>query len=101
MADEHKLHIDSDWKAQAHAEMERLAEKEAAKSAAPDPNEGELPPADFRALVGAFASQAMMSLGAYADPQTGRPVIDIMGAQYAIDLLGVLEEKTKGNRTEE
>jgi hypothetical protein len=39
----------------------------------------------------------MMGLGAYGDPQTGRVVIDLVGAQFAIDLLGVVEEKTRGN----
>ena len=60
-----------------------------------------MPPADFRTLVATLASQAMMGLGAYGDPQTGRVVIDVVGAQFAIDLLGVLEEKTKGNLTPE
>ena len=99
-----KLHIDSDWKAQAQAEKDRLAEKEAARAAqAPtgELGEGELPPADFRALVATLASQAMMGLGAYGDPQTGRVVLDVVGAQFAIDLLGVIEEKTKGNLTAE
>ena len=113
-----KLHIDSDWKAQAQAEKDRLSEKESARAAASGgaqhrgqpgaqhgaqlgdhPDEGELPPADFRALVATLASQAMMGLGAYADPQSGRAVIDIQGAQFAIDLLGVIEEKTRGNLT--
>jgi hypothetical protein len=97
-----RLHIDSDWKAQAQAEKERLAEKEAARAVeAGAEGMGELPPADFRALVATLASQAMMGLGAYADPQSGRVVIDVVGAQFAIDLLGVIEEKTKGNLTDE
>ena len=97
-----KLHIDSDWKAQAQAEKERLAEKEAAKAAHDrGAAQGEMPPADFRTLVATLASQAMMGLGAYGDPQTGRVVIDVVGAQFAIDLLGVLEEKTKGNLSQE
>lgn len=97
-----RLHIDSDWKAQAEAEKARLAEKEAARasSAGEKPGEGELPPADFRTLVASLASQAMSGLGAYGD-QEGRVVIDVVGAQFAIDLLGVLEEKTKGNLTAE
>lgn len=95
-----RLHIDSDWKAQAQAEKERLAEKEAARHASA-PEEGELPQADFRGLVMMLGSQAMMGLGAYGDPQTGRVVIDLPGAQFAIDLLGVLEERTKGNLTED
>jgi hypothetical protein len=101
-----KLHIDSDWKAQAQAEKDRLAkmeqerEKERPKGGrtpgapvGPD----ELPPADFRTLVGVLASQAVMSLGGYADPQSGRVIVDLQGARLTIDLLGVLEEKTKGN----
>jgi hypothetical protein len=95
-----RLHIDDDWKAQAQAEKDRLAAKEAER-AAQQPEQGELPPADFRALVATLASQAMMGLGAYGDPQTGRVVIDLVGAQFAIDLLGVLEEKTKGNLSAE
>lgn len=91
-----RLHIDSDWKEQAQREKDRLAEKESARDASKAP-EGEYPPADFRALVATLASQAMMGLGAYGDPQTGRVVVDIVGAQFAIDLLTVLEEKTKGN----
>ena len=42
-----------------------------------------------------------MGLGAYTDPQTGGVVIDLPGAKFAIDLLGVLEEKTKGNLSAE
>ena len=101
MTDEsNRLHIDSDWKAQAQAEKERLAERESARAeetAAP----GEMPPADFRGLIMTIGSQAMMGLGAYGDPQTGQVMIDLPGAQFAIDLLGVIEEKTKGNLSPE
>ena len=47
------LHVDSDWKAQAQAERERLAQQEAERAARePQGNPEELPPADFRSLVG-------------------------------------------------
>jgi hypothetical protein len=93
------LHVDSDWKAQAQAERERLAQQEAER-AAREPAGGpeELPPADFRSLVGMLTSQAIMGLGTMADPQ-GRVVIDLAGSQFAIDLLQMLAEKTKGNLT--
>ena len=97
-----KLHIDSDWKAEAQAEKERLAaavEEKVTEGAAPA--SGELPPADFKSLMGLLASQAIMGLGAYTDPQSGGVVIDLPGAKFAIDLLGVLEEKTKGNLSDE
>jgi len=104
-SDPPKLHVDSDWKAQAQAEKERLAKLEAERErerAARGPGEGEeLPPADFKSLVGVLASQALSGLGMYGDPQTGRVIVDLPGSRFAIDLLGVLEEKTKGNLGEE
>lgn len=97
-SDAPKLHVDSDWKAQAQAEKDRLAQQEAQKPARP--GRDEMPPADFRSLVGLLASQAVGGLGGYADEQ-GRVMVDLMGSRFAIDLLGVLEEKTKGNLSDE
>ncbi len=93
-----KLHVDSDWKAQAEAEREKLRkiddERDAGSATdAPD----KLPPADFRSIVGLLATQALGGLGAYGDPESRRIVVDLPAAQFAIDLLGVLAEKTKGN----
>lgn len=142
-----KLHIDSDWKSQARAEKERLAQQEAEKrkreealqqqrsAAAPagagggaggplpgmmsgagaggsamaagsaaggGPGEhGELPQANFETLVSSIASQAIMCLGAYVDPQTNAAIVDLEAGRLHIDLLGVLEEKTKGNLSAE
>ena len=93
-----KIHIDSDWKAQAEAERERLAKIEGERAA--DGRRGgpeSMPPADFRSLVGVLASQALSGLGMYGDPDTKRIVVDLPASRFAIDLLGVLEEKTKGN----
>ncbi len=97
-----KLHIDSDWKAEAQAEKERLAAQAASKAeekAAGGP--GELPPADFKGLMGILVSQAIMGLGAYTDPESGGVVVDLPGSRFAIDLLAVLEDKTKGNLTDD
>jgi len=93
-----KIHIDSDWKAQAEAERERLAKIEGDRAS--DGRRGgpeSMPPADFRSLVGVLASQALSGLGMYGDPDTKRIVVDLPAARFAIDLLGVLEEKSKGN----
>ncbi len=104
-----KLEVDSDWKSQAHAEKERLAqqetaraEKAAASGSAPGTSAGargkrEMPPADFAGLVGSLATQALMYMGAFPDPQTGRAVVSLEYARFHIDLLGVLEEKTRNN----
>ena len=101
-----KLHIDSDWKAEAQAEKERLAAEEEAKEKSGDGARGaggprDLPEANFRTLVSMLASQALMGLGTMQDPETRGVVVDLDGARFSIDLLGVLEERTKGNLTDE
>ena len=102
------LHVDDDWKAQAQAEKAKLAEKEkAAKQEAEGPAEpaqgapGQVPPADFTTLVSSIATQALFSLGAMPDPQTGQRYTNLDIARHHIDSLAVVEEKTKGNLTEE
>jgi uncharacterized protein DUF1844 len=51
----------------------------------------------FENLIRSLGQNAAMLLGGYADPQTGRPVLDLEGAREMIDMLDVLREKTKGN----
>src|SRR4051812_8418046 len=53
--------------------------------------------AAFENLVRMLGSNAAMVLGAYADPQTGQPMIDPEAARELIDMLDALREKTKGN----
>ena len=121
-----KIQIDSDWKAEAQREKQRLVEqaaasaKQQAASAAPDQTAGaaptaaqqaaaaaagtgarELPPANFDTLVSMLASQALLYLGAMPDPRSGRPILHLGLARHHIVLLGVLEEKSKGNLEKE
>ena len=50
----------------------------------------------FEHLVQSFYLSAIMAMGAGTEAGQ-KPRIDILGARQAIDLLGVLEEKTRGN----
>ena len=96
------LHIDSDWKAEAERERQRLSQVEEQERARRESaGRGELPEPDFRGLVSMLASQALMGLGTMADPETRGVIVDLEGSRFAIDLLGVIEEKTRGNLTEE
>jgi len=100
-ADKPKLIIDSDWKAQAQAEKEKLAEQEkqrAQEAGHADPHG--MPPADFRTLVGMLATQALMYMGAIPDEQ-GRAMVALDVAAHYTDMLAMLEEKTKGNLEKE
>jgi hypothetical protein len=102
-ADKPKIIVDNDWKNQAQAEKERLAaEADAGKAAGPTGEQGErIPPASFVTLVSFIMTQALMSLGGYEDPQTKRRYVDLEAAKHYIDTLTVLEEKTKGNLTDD
>jgi hypothetical protein len=109
MAEEPKLIIDTDWKSQAQAEKERLAQKTAAaKPAAPEGGAAGAAPAGdvpqevrFEDVLGLLATQALSYLGYFADPQTGQAVVSLEYAKLHIDMLAVLEAKTKGNLTEQ
>ena len=60
-----------------------------------------LPPADFATLVLSLGSSAIMYLGQSEDPDDKKPARNLPMAKHAIDLLTVLEEKTKGNLSSE
>ena len=66
---------------------------------AQNPTMGAQPPIKFEHLVQQLYLSALMQMGA-ATPEGQRPRVDIIGARQSIDLLGVLEEKTRGNLTE-
>lgn len=60
-----------------------------------------LPPVDFNWFVVSLATQAMVLLGQAPDPQTNKVILHLDGAKHTIDILGILEQKTKGNLTDE
>jgi hypothetical protein len=91
------LSVDADWKAQAQQEKLRLAQE--ADTGGEQANQ--LPEADFRTLVSTMVTQALMAMGAIPEPSTGQRVAVLDLAKFHIDMLGVLEEKTKGNITDE
>ena len=60
-----------------------------------------LPEVTFTNLIMSFNTSALFHLGEIADPQTGAKNKDLVLAKHAIDTLNILQEKTKGNLTEE
>ena len=125
------LHIDTDWKKQAQEEKRRLAEQEKAKAEQPKPasappfagggpapgtetaarprgaapgrgapGQRELPPPSFGSLVQSIVTQILFYLGDLT-PRGSEPTINLDMAKHQIDILGVLEEKTKNNLTDE
>ena len=106
MSDEEpKIVVDEDFKAQVEREreLERQAEQQA-KSAGGEggaPDGQEIPPASMPFLISMLSSQVMMAMGFLPTPDGQQPPVDLPLAKHFIDLLGVLDEKTKGNLNEE
>jgi hypothetical protein len=109
MSDEGKKKVDEDWKRRAQLEREADAAKAggakpaaagtatgAGAQAAPADNGNKVNPL-FPGLVESLAQQALMFMGGMRDPMTGQVVQDLNQAQTMIDMLTMIEEKTKGN----
>jgi hypothetical protein len=101
---ERRIIIDEDWKQKVEAEREAIRRQQMQKGE----EEGEkpsaqarFPEATFDYLLNMLATQALLSLGVLPNPLTGRHEVNLAQAKLFIDLLGVLEEKTQGNRTPE
>ncbi|TWT95453.1 DUF1844 domain-containing protein [Neorhodopirellula pilleata] len=122
---EPKIIVDSDWKEQVAQEKEKLKNESegrtpdaasppaqtddaisdsplpaAASSEAPR-SQPALPPASFEVLVSMLFTQAISALGQIPGPSGETPSIDKPMAKHTIDTLEMLQEKTKGNLTNE
>jgi hypothetical protein len=71
---------------------------EAAATAADTGTTG-LPEVDFHTFVLSLGSSALLHLGELEHPDAGGPHKDLPLAKHTIDILAMLEEKTKGNLT--
>jgi hypothetical protein len=92
--------VDETWKEEARREKERLAAAKASE-AAPAGREYQLPKPSLELMVTNFAIQALIAMGEIANPVTRTQERDLEQAKHAIDLLGVLQEKTRGNLSED
>jgi hypothetical protein len=88
---EKKIIVDDDWKAEAKREKERLA-------AQPE-RAGPLPAPNFAELLNLIVMQAMAGLGLLTGPGGERVPPNLEIAKHFIDMLQVLEDKTKNNLT--
>lgn len=55
---------------------------------------------DFSTFIFSLSTAAQFQLGDAGDPETGKEEVNLPMAKQTIDILGILEEKTKGNLTE-
>jgi len=60
-----------------------------------------LPKIDFSSFVLSLYSSGLVQLGKVEDPTTGKKTIHLDLAKHTIDMIAMLEEKTRGNLTQE
>ena len=63
--------------------------------------EAQLPEINFPTFIISLNASALVNLGAIEDPASGKKVKNLLIAKQTIDILNMLEEKTRGNLTEE
>ena len=61
----------------------------------------QLPEVSFSTFVFSLSSSALLHFGEIPDPTTGQKNKNLTMAKHTIDILGMLEEKTKGNLTDD
>ena len=105
--------VDESWKEQA--EREKQAPPASGPSAQPggpaaggatartagQPGTQEGHQAQFDLFVSGLAMEALIALGDIPHPTTKKQGTNLVQAKYIVDLLGIIEEKTKGNLTVE
>ena len=99
-----KKRVDESWKEDAQREKHAPAPAQPGgkkPAAAPVAGAGqakqELPQAQFDLFVSGLGMEALVALGELPHPATRRQGTNLPQARYLIDLLGVIEQKTKGN----
>ena len=60
-----------------------------------------MPEVTFTAFVMSLNTSALFHLGEISDPTTGEKNLDLILVKHTIDTLQLLEEKTKGNLTDD
>jgi len=76
----------------------KQAEKPASEKKPKDEHKAPpLPEVNFNSLIFSLSSSALLALGEIADPQTGEKREDLPMAKHSIDIISMLNDKSKGN----
>ncbi|MCG8563658.1 MAG: DUF1844 domain-containing protein [Desulfobacterales bacterium] len=64
----------------------------------PETQEGAaLPKVDFSSFILSLYSSGLVQLGRVEDPSTGKKNVNLTMAKHSIDMIEMLQEKTRGN----
>ena len=106
--------VDEDWKDRVEREKSGQpapagpsrggpapAQPRPAPAPEPESEEGLPPKQDFRLFLSSLSMQAMVALGELPHPATQQAQEDLEQARYLVDVLGMLQQKTRGNLSAE
>ncbi len=101
-----KRHFTSEGEVKTEAEVkkeEKRGEKkeEEKKDGTQPAEEVPLPEINFSSFILSLSSSALLHFGFIPDPITKKKERNLPMAKQTIDILGILEEKTKGNLTKD
>ncbi|MBI4577462.1 MAG: DUF1844 domain-containing protein [Planctomycetes bacterium] len=91
--------VDESWKQQARTEKAALSDR--IEQEGTGRRRASMPPASLATILGEMQLRALVALGEVEVEKGKRPEPNLEMAQYAIDCLAVLQEKTEGQRTAE
>ncbi len=100
MADDTKQGFETPQGKTVNAAQEKQAE-DAFNKAQEEKSEVKLPQINFATFIFSLNSSALVQLGLLEDPSTGQKGKNLPVAKQTIDILGMLQEKTRGNLTAE
>jgi hypothetical protein len=102
---EEKGFVIKDRRFSSKKEEESQPKEEIKKEETQEPEKGPsdqpLPEIDFMNLVFSFSTSALIQLGEIQDPMTQQVAKNLPLAKQTIDIIGMLNEKTKGNLTKD
>lgn len=78
---------------------EEAAEAFASTAREREQQEGPMPKVDMNTFILSLSSSVLVQLGEVCDPDSGQTCQNLDIARHTIDILGLLEQKTKGNLT--
>lgn len=84
----------SDEKKESHANATRAEESPGSRQSKPA---APLPTINFATFIFSLNSSALVQLGLMEDPMTGQKSKNLPLAKQTIDVIAMLEEKTRGN----
>jgi hypothetical protein len=97
-----RIIIDEDWKTQVERERDQLRQNmdpESVRRAEAESGADQLPPASFPFLVTSLVTQILAALGQFPDAMNQQHSVSLPLARFNIDLLEVVQQKTRGNLT--